>query len=278
MSNITNIVINKEKLIYNFKNIKNSLNLEIMKCYNILFTKDGLKTNIGNYIILSILLINIVNNILFIFKGYTSLFKIIDNFLLKKQNLCCTIKKDKIIKIKKTEKAKDKKVKVKNRNRIISLNKRKRNILKTNVDEPKKNSSELQNINNKNLFNYNINNLKQNNYNDYELNNLSYEKALLIDKRNYIYYYFSLLKRKLPVVFTFYTKNDYNSRNIKISLFLFSFSLFYTVNALFYNDTIMHQIYINKGEFNFIYQLPQILYSTIISGIINTIIIYFSLI
>ena len=69
LSNTTNIVINKEKLIYNFKNIKKSLNLEIMKCYNVLFTKDGLKSNIGNYIILSILLIHIVNNIFFIYKG-----------------------------------------------------------------------------------------------------------------------------------------------------------------------------------------------------------------
>ena len=40
----------------------------------------------------------------------------------------------------------------------------------------------------------------------------------------------------------------------------------------------MHQIYINKGEFNFIYLLPQILCSTIISFIINTIIINLSLI
>ena len=39
----------------------------------------------------------------------------------------------------------------------------------------------------------------------------------------------------------------------------------------------MHEIYINKGEFIFIYQLPIILFSTIISGIINTIITYLSL-
>ena len=39
----------------------------------------------------------------------------------------------------------------------------------------------------------------------------------------------------------------------------------------------MHEIYINKGEFIFIYQLPQILFSAIISGIINKIITYLSL-
>ena len=39
----------------------------------------------------------------------------------------------------------------------------------------------------------------------------------------------------------------------------------------------MHKIYEDNGKFNFIYQIPQILYSTIISSLINYIIRYFSL-
>ena len=34
----------------------------------------------------------------------------------------------------------------------------------------------------------------------------------------------------------------------------------------------MHKIYEDQGSFNFIYQIPQILYSTIISSVINSII------
>ena len=34
----------------------------------------------------------------------------------------------------------------------------------------------------------------------------------------------------------------------------------------------MHKIYVDHGSFNFIYQLPQIIYSTIISFILNTLI------
>ena len=71
-----------------------------MKCYNKLFTIDGLKNNIGNYIILSILFINIVNSIIFIYKGYKSLNEIIDNIIAKNQSLCNNIKENKI-KIKK---------------------------------------------------------------------------------------------------------------------------------------------------------------------------------
>jgi len=34
----------------------------------------------------------------------------------------------------------------------------------------------------------------------------------------------------------------------------------------------MHKIYEDKGKFNFLYQIPQILYSTLISRIIDAII------
>ena len=101
--------------------------------------------------------------------------------------------------------------------------------------------------------------------------------ALKLDKRTYFQYYFSLLKMKHLLIFTFYTNNDYNSKSIKIILFLFSFSLNLTVNALFFVDSMVHKIYKDKGKYNFIYQIPNIFYSTIITSFINTIIKYLSL-
>ena len=44
------------------------------------------------------------------------------------------------------------------------------------------------------------------------------------------------------------------------------------VNALFFNDSTMHKIYTDQGSFNFIYQLPQIICSSLISGILNALI------
>ena len=133
--------------------------------------------------------------------------------------------------------------------------------------------------NTNNLENLNINNniLNKNNYNDYELNNLSYKRALKKDKRTFFQYYLSLLRMKHIIIFSFYTNNDYNSKTIKIILFLFSFALIFTINALFFNDNILHKIYIDQGKFNFIYQIPSILYSTIITSTINIIIKYLSL-
>ena len=93
-----------------------------------------------------------------------------------------------------------------------------------------------------------------------------------MDKRTYCEYYCSLIKRKQLLLFTFYTNDDYNLRCIKIVLFLFSFALDYTVNTLFFNDDTMHEIYEDEGKYNFLYQIPNILYSTLISTIIGSII------
>ena len=57
---------------------------------------------------------------------------------------------------------------------------------------------------------------------------------------------------------------------IKIILFFFSFCLDFTINALFFTDETMHKIYIDKGEFDLLYQIPQIIYSTLISKFIVT--------
>ena len=87
----------------------------------------------------------------------------------------------------------------------------------------------------------------------------------------------SFLRTRHLFIFTFITKNDYNSFIIKICLFFFGFALYSTVNILFFNDSTMHKIYEDNGKFNFAYQIPQIIYSTIISSIVNFIIRYFSL-
>ena len=109
------------------------------------------------------------------------------------------------------------------------------------------------------------------------MNQLDYKKALIIDKRTYFQYYFALLRRKHTLVFTFYTYDDYNSRMIKISLFFFSFSFYFTINALFFRDSTIHKIYEDFGEYDFIYQIPQIIYSTLISNAVKIIVTYLSL-
>ena len=48
-------------------------------------------------------------------------------------------------------------------------------------------------------------------------------------------------------------------------MLLLSFALHYTTNALFFDDSNMHQIYEDEGKYNFGYQFPYIISSSIIS-------------
>ena len=114
-----------------------------------------------------------------------------------------------------------------------------------------------------------LNSLKS--LNDEELNSLKYEEAIELDKRTYCKYYLSLLFKKQLILFCFFPSNDYNVMSLKITLFLVSFSLYLTINGFFFNDKTMHKIYKDNGVFNIIFQIPQILYSSIVTSVINVI-------
>ena len=104
-----------------------------------------------------------------------------------------------------------------------------------------------------------------------ELNNLDYKEALLIDKRTYFQYYIALIRKKQLIIFTFVPIDDYNLISLKVALFLLSFSTYIAVNIFFFSDYTMHKIYTDNGYSDFIVHLPQIVYSSIISAIIETV-------
>ena len=328
---MSEIVINKDLLKSKFVDIKNYINLNVMKYYNILFTSKGLLFNIGSYTIFAIIFLNIILLISFLSKGYKNLLNKIYEFkkgsysyknkgIMNNNNIIKTTGNSKIKKGKKTNKKAYKKIikkaikktikkKKKNKNKknnsdikeppkkIKNKNKTKKNddskAIKLSSSEVKvqlKISQKIINCkdtshNNMSILNSKNTKIKKSKkhnknfiyYNDYEINTLNYKEALKVDKRTYPQYYFSLLRMRYLLVFTFFARNDYNSKSIKICLFLFNFSLYFTVNSLFFNDATMHKIYIDKGSFNFIYQIPQIAYSSIISGAINSIVSFLSL-
>ena len=107
---------------------------------------------------------------------------------------------------------------------------------------------------------------------DYELNILTYEIALIHDKRSFTQYYLSFLKSKDLLFFLFYNNNDYNSNIIKKFLFIFFFNLNLSINGLFFNDKTIHKIYIEEGSYNIVYQIPHIIYTSLISYILSAVI------
>ena len=151
-----------------------------------------------------------------------------------------------------------------NNNNLLTSNNNFLSRNKRNLKEDDKNK----NIVNQNIAQRAINIMK---YKDEEMNKLPYDLEIKNDKRSYCDYYISLLRTKHDLIFSFCGSEDYNSKIIKIDLFIIGFTIYYTVNALFYNDNTMHNIYENKGSFVFIYQLPKNIYSSIISLILNAI-------
>ena len=101
------------------------------------------------------------------------------------------------------------------------------------------------------------------------MNNLDYINAIKFDKRTFINYYVSLLKRRHLILFSFFPINDYNLSSIKISFFWLSFSTYFTINGFFFDDSTMHQIYKDENKYNFISQISIILYSSLISSTIS---------
>ena len=118
---------------------------------------------------------------------------------------------------------------------------------------------------------------KKDTYDDFELNEMEYEEAAKNDKRSLMRIYFSLLKRENKILFTFFVHNDYNLFYIKIWRFVFLIASDMAMNALFFTDETMHKLYLTYGKYDFVQQIPQIVYSTVISQIIEVFLCYLSL-
>ena len=78
-------VINKEKLLNNFIDIKSTTNLLVMKCYRLLFSKKSIFINIGIYIFL-IIIIHIISMVVFYIKGYPLIYLGVTNIFENKKN------------------------------------------------------------------------------------------------------------------------------------------------------------------------------------------------
>ena len=267
------IKFNKNEFLKSFIDVKNTFNLNIIKCYKTVFKLKRLIKNYGFFIFGFITIIYFIS--LFIFRAYSygkikkEVFNII--FALKinanpvKKNINKNRKKKKFLK----KSVKNYKDKIKGKN--ININRKVQNSL---INPNTKMDSKI----NKFIFhenNININYAFQKK--DFELNSLNYIEAIKLEHRNYCEYYISLIKCNHPIIFSFIPFDDYNSYIIKFFLFFFSFCTDFTINALFFTDDTMHKIYKDKGKFDLLYQIPQILYSTLISRVFDTFIKYLAL-
>ena len=255
--------INKTDLINKLKSTKTTTNLDVMQCTEIFTSTEDLKSNPGFFLLILILVIFFIVFIIFCIKGYNSLENKIEDVIYKrfKKKENDINKKNNIIEPNKSRKNKSRKNKTQRTTlKNLEPNKNKNNIKNQTIKE--KNKTLRQNKKNKSE---NISKLFET---DYELNNALYEDALRFDKRSGCDYYGSLLKSKQIFIFTFLNFDDNNSGILKKYIFFLSFALHYTINALFFNDSNMHQIFKDEGKYNIGYQLPYIFLSTFLSIVI----------
>ncbi len=290
---ISNITSDENILSNNFNSTNSdssSTNIATMKCVSLLFSKNGLLKNIGSYILIFTIGLFAVSIVIFYKCGYELIESHIKDILALK-----TKKSKKNFYVEDTHGPKnDKKKKKKKRKGNISnpskrpiirkMKKRSSRINEQNVMsisklELKKTKSIQAKGKKEKIVTYKSNKVyKEDKYMEFkesEYNYMNYKDALLYDKRTFIQYYCCLIKLKIPILFAFYPMNDYNIKIIKICLFFLSFVTYFAVNTFFFNESTIHQIYIDGGNYNFSYFIPKIIISFIICYIINILIIYF---
>ena len=289
-----------KKLYESFYDVLKYSNYDILKCYKIVTNLNNIKSNIGCILTIVLFCCYLISLLIYIVKGINPL-KIQLQMELKEQNgknnflfksdiidlLYPPIKKKLINKISpKLNKRTNDKIK---REQNIHL-KSKINIskkLNMNSNFGLKGDSSEKHISNKLKY------LKMNSqnkykksdskkakgivYSDYELNELVYEKAIHYDKRTLFQIYLANLKREHLIIFTFCNCNDYNLLSVKLSRFIFLIVGDMALNTFFFSDDSMHKLFLNYGKYNYIQQIPEITYSTILSSLIEIFLCFLSL-
>ena len=295
--NLISEIIKDENLLSNSFTINdnNKINVGTMKCVSLLFSKNGLLTNIGSYILIFSILFFGISIIIFYKCGYQMIESNIEHILEMKKKK----KTDLVIYDFKQKKKSNKNTKKKKKEILSNPRKKKsfKKIMFSDKFEKKKtkekthtsiSKSEIKKcIKRKDKMKFKNNKTqgqKKNekksqmkNFKEIEINYFPYQKAIIYDKRSIFQVYCFLIKTKLPFLLAFVPLDDYNIIIIKICLFFIFFDINFAVNTLFFNDDTIHQIYKDRGNYNFEYFLPQIIISFIISYIFFTLIKYFSL-
>ena len=172
------------------------------------------------------------------------------------------------------------------KNNIKIFNNELSNIDKDTIPHPKKNVLDFSNKEDNEMTNTQkkiskvilpTTNEEKEKLDNYELNNLEYDEALKLDKRNFLEMYWSILKREHLIIFTLFYRNDHNIEFVKYSRFIFFICTDMALNVFFFSDETMHKMFLDYGKYNFIQQIPQIVYSTIVSQLIEILLCFLSL-
>ena len=99
-----------------------------------------------------------------------------------------------------------------------------------------------------------------------------YSQALKIDQRKWYQIFFDIFREKQKIIRLFWKKSTFELFTVKLSVYLFSLSLDFALNALFFTDDIISQRYQNGGSLSFVTSMLKSLYSCITGVILSSVV------
>ena len=285
-------------------NIINSFNIEVFKCIKDIFNIKYFKKCIGGFFILSLLFIQIIASSLFIKNGLCKIrkyiYSLVESFLLYKENINLINnppkrKKNKTY-IKISKKPEIDNISQNSNNKIVKnfiiekSNNKKRDYNKGNtlifnkikIYTNSKENNKLKTSKNNNITDET--NRYVNIINEY-LNNSFDENDFcdILDKetRTFSTYFCEKFKYNQIFLNTFCVSELFKPRTFKIILFLITIELYLVINALFYNEEYLSELF-NSNEpehfFSFVSRrISQFFYTSAVSIIISYLIGFFSI-
>ena len=89
----------------------------------------------------------------------------------------------------------------------------------------------------------------------YILTNYNYNEAVKYDDRSFWRILLICLYYKVSILHTFFFKSDLEMKSLRISLFIFSYALFFSLNALFYGNSKISDRYHYKGDSLYLFSI-----------------------
>ena len=291
--------VTKKSVIKSFYNVLKYSNYKVLRCYNLVFRKVTIKENVGSILSNIYFIGYIIAFFIFCYNKGTYFLKGIEKLLKgdKGDNTIELNKEDNIsIFEKKQENIDDEIDKKSDGNKVIKFSKDIKNDKSVHTRTVKDISSvsENKNLGTKDVLRNNLVILEQDSkrelkktpnekeskkseldkdeeqgLSNYELNALSYNEALMFDNRKFLDMYWYLLRREQIIIFTFVSWNDYNLFSLKLSKLFLTICSDMAFNVFFFSDESMHKIYTSGGENDFVGQIAQMVYSTIISQLLQ---------
>ena len=126
---------------------------------------------------------------------------------------------------------------------------------------------ELENLSNISIPEDNFSKEKIFKYEEY--NKFSYNESIQYDNRTFLQIYWDYLSNKHIIINTFFAEAFLELRLIKIFFYIITIGLDFTLNAIFYNDDYISDVYNNNGKLNFIKAIPKSIYSCIVNFFIS---------